>query len=509
MQPMNAQGIARLHVESEPRRMALPWFPLWLAAAALFPWTAYAQPRAPITLNVKDDGYRGMWHQTGGTMAGEWVYKYYSGGLSTYPSQLQPLAVHCAAVKKTFFCYGGTTKTSYTRLLHVVSYYDHKTGTVPRPTIVLDKQTSDAHDNPVMSVDDEGYIWIFSNSHGTSRPAYIHRSKRPYDIDEFQLVEPTRIDDAGQTVAMDNYSYMEAWHLPGVGFRCFFHHYGDPVTRTPMFMASSDGVAWSKWTRLGVIERGHYQVSAAKAGKYASALNFHPKEVGSDGRTNLYYVETTDDGKTWHTAGGVDVTLPLSQINNPALVHDYHGVDHLRVFLIDMLFDGSGHPVIFYTTSKQCGGAVSCCNGPSDVPRTWTIARWTGTAWVITPFRNVDNNYDFGSLYFEADGTWRIIGNADPKPQPWNTGGEIAIWVSTDSGATWTKVKQLTHGSKWNHGYVRRPINAHPEFYGFWADGDARAPSDSRLYFTDKDGTHIWRLPSVMTESTATPQIAW
>ncbi len=121
---MNAQGIARLHVESEPRRMALPWFPLWLAAAALFPWTAYAQPRAPITLNVKDDGYRGMWHQTGGTMAGEWVYKYYSGGLSTYPSQLQPLAVHDAPRSRRRFSATAAHKrgkTSYTRLLHVVS----------------------------------------------------------------------------------------------------------------------------------------------------------------------------------------------------------------------------------------------------------------------------------------------------------------------------------------------------------------------------------------------------
>jgi len=29
---------------------------------------------------------------------------------------------------------------------------------VPRPTILLDKKTNDAHDNPVMNVDAEGYI---------------------------------------------------------------------------------------------------------------------------------------------------------------------------------------------------------------------------------------------------------------------------------------------------------------------------------------------------------------
>ena len=32
--------------------------------------------------------------------------------------------------------------------LHMVSYYDHASGTVPRPRILLNKHTDDAHDNP-------------------------------------------------------------------------------------------------------------------------------------------------------------------------------------------------------------------------------------------------------------------------------------------------------------------------------------------------------------------------
>ena len=80
-------------------------------------------------------------------------------------------------------------------LLHKVSYYDHRTGLVPRPTILLDKRTADAHDNPVISVDDEGHIWIFSTSHGTSRPSYVHRSARPYDVNEFVQVHPMKIEE--------------------------------------------------------------------------------------------------------------------------------------------------------------------------------------------------------------------------------------------------------------------------------------------------------------------------
>jgi hypothetical protein len=39
------------------------------------------------------------------------------------------------------------------------------------------------------------------------------------------------------------------------------------------------------------------------------------------------------------------------------------------------------------------------------------------------------------------------------------------------------------------------------------ADGNARKKSESRLYFTDRDGTHVWRLPTTMTGDTAKPEI--
>ena len=71
--------------------------------------------------------------------------------------------------------------------------------------------------------------------------------------------------------------------------------------------------------------------------------------------------------------------------------------------------------------------------------------------------------------------------------------------------ATWTKVKQLTAGSQYNHGYCRRPVNAHPDFYALWADGHGRKPSESRLYFCDREG-NVFRLPPKMTGETAKPE---
>ena len=40
-------------------------------------------------------------------------------------------------------------------------------------------------------VDEQGHLWIFSNSHGTARPSYLHKSIKPYSIDEFELVWTT------------------------------------------------------------------------------------------------------------------------------------------------------------------------------------------------------------------------------------------------------------------------------------------------------------------------------
>jgi hypothetical protein len=466
---------------------------------AVIPLALHANAEASdgnLTINKKDTGYRGIWYMNQPS-GDEYVYKY-SGGLGTYCAKHKPFAVYCEKVDKTFFCYGGTTTDSDQKLIHMVSYFDHRTATVPRPTILLDKKTSDAHDNPVISVDDEGYIWIFSTSHGTSRPSYIHRSVRPYDIDKFKLIDITKIEN-GREVPMTNFSYMQSWHLEGKGFAAFFTRYNYPAARTICFMTSPDGVKWSQWQRLAAIDQGHYQISAAGKTKAGSAFNFHPQPKGLNWRTNLYYIETDDLGKTWRSADGQELTLPLTKPKNAALIHDYQK-EGLNVYLKDIRFDAKERPVILFITSK---GYES---GPKNDPRTWTTACWTGERWQVRPAFVSDNNYDMGSLYLEDDGTWRVIGPTETGPQPYNPGGEIAMWVSRDKGLTWKKAGQLTNGSERNHTYARRPVNAHPDFYAIWADGHGRKPSQSLLYFCDKQG-NTYVLPREMDEEFVRPEL--
>lgn len=446
-----------------------------------------------ITLNKKADGYCGIWYECG-TTRGEYIYKY-SGGLGTYCAKHRPFAIYSPEADTTFFCYGGTRKGENRALVHMVSYYDHKTGMVPRPTLLLDKTTSDAHDNAVISIDKEGYIWIFSTSHGTSRPSYIHKSKKPYDIDEFELIDPVWQRENGQEPFI-NFSYFQAWHSGDNGFACFMTLYSQPATRTTYFISSLDGINWDSPVCIGAIAQGSYQISNIASSKAATAFNYHPAKPGISKRTNVYYIETPDFGSTWQNAAGEKIDLPLTKPDNAALVYEVEG-EGKNIYLKDITFDDADNPVILVVRS----GGWQC--GPQNNPRTWLVVRWTGQEWKVVPAFDSDNNYDTGSIFATGD-TWQIVGPSVVGPQAYNPGGEMMMWESKNQGETWNRVKQLTVNSPRNHNYARGAINAHPDFYALWADGHGRQESISNLYFCDKVG-NVYMLPRQMTTDFAKP----
>lgn len=426
------------------------------------------------------DGYRGIWYSNQAT-GDEHKFKY-SGGLGTYPQQHAPIAVYSREADKTFFCYGGSTGKPK-ELAAMVSYFDHQTGRVPRPRVVLVKPTDDAHENPTLQVDEAGHVWIFSNTHGPAGNSYIFRSRLPHSIDQFD------------EVARTNFSYSQPHVVPGEGF--LFLHTRYQNGRRLFWMTSRDGRQWTAPRGLAQIAQGHYQVSNRHGERVATAFNYHPREGGLNARTNLYYVETADMGATWTAAAGEQVETPLTAVQNAALVRDYEAEGRL-VYLKDVNFDSEDRPIILYLTT---GGYAP---GPRSGKREWFTAHWTGDEWRIRPFTVSDHNYDYGSLNVEDD-VWRIIAPTEPGPQPWGAGGEIVLWESRDEGGSWEKIRQLTRDSEFNHTYPRRPLNAHPQFYALWADGNPLEPSQSWLYFTDRDGSGVWRLPVEMTDDTAAP----
>ncbi|MCA9240051.1 MAG: BNR-4 repeat-containing protein [Planctomycetales bacterium] len=426
------------------------------------------------------DGFRGIWYAN---QLSDDEYKYkYSGGKATYPHQHHPIAIYRPEVNKTFFVWGGRYK-SQNSLLHMISYFDHNTRMVARPRVLLDKKTSDPHDNPTLCIDPEGYLYIFSAAHGTPRPSYIHRSTKPYDITSFEHLLTT------------NFSYTQPWHLPSFGF-VFMHTRYRGGHRVMHVMTSKDGKHWQPPLELAHIQWGHYQVTQPLADTIGSAFNMHPNGQGLNWRTNLYYIQSTDGGKTWTTVQGEKLTLPITDRDSPALVKDYQA-EGLLCYMKCLRFTPEGRPVILHLTSK------GYASGPENDPRTFTTARWTGSKWEFLEAMHADNNYDYASLDIRPDGDWILLGDTEPGPQLYNTGGEIALWRSHDQGHHWEMTKQLTRNSKYNHLYPRKPLNANPDFYAFWADGNAREQSDSRLYFTDMEGSAVWILPPKIDDEDA------
>ena len=433
-----------------------------------------------LLADEKDDGYRGIWFTLG--QFSEYGDKY-SGGLGTYTAKHLPLAIHVPQVEKTFFVYGGS-RQGERYLLAMASYYDHNTGEVPRPTIVHDKQgVDDPHDNPSIALDEQGHLWVFVSGRGQRRPGFIYRGREPYSVDAFEQIHE------------GEFTYPQPFWVDGQGFLHLHTKY--TRGRELYFATSRDGRSWSDAVKIAGMG-GHYQISNAQGNRVATVFNMHPNG-NVDQRTNLYYLETQDFGQSWQTVDGKTVELPLTDPGGIALVRDYRSEGRL-VYNKDLQFDTDGHPVILTVTSAHHQP------GPKGEPRTVSVVHWDGQAWRFHDVTTTTHNYDTGSLSIEPEGTWRVFTPSGTGPQRWGTGGEVEIWVSRDRGESWVKERDVTTASEFNHGYVRRPVNAHEDFYAFWTDGNPDELSPSRLYFTNRAGTSVWQLPYEMEGDREQPQ---
>ena len=436
--------------------------------------------------NTKADGYKGIWFTLGQ------FYDYgdkYSGGLGTYTAKHRPLAIYAPEVEKTFFVYGGTTGAEDRYLLCMIGSYNHRDSTVSRPTVVYDKQgVDDPHDNPSLLIDPEGYLWVFVSGRSTRRPGFKFKSTQPYSIASFDQV------------TQEEMTYPQPWYVEGRGFFHFFTKYTG--VRELYYETSDDGRRWSEDQKLaGIIgdqetKSGHYQVSGHYGDTLATFFSRHPNG-DVDQRTNLYYVQTTDFGKTWTTADGTKINVPVTEVNSPALVIDYESAGK-NVYLKDLNFDENGHPVCLYLTS---GGHEP---GPENNPREWQVTHYDGDHWQTQLVTTSDHNYDMGSLQIEG-ASWTVMAPTLDGPQRYGGGGEVTQWISQDQGKSWEKARQVTDSSQRNHNYVRRVMNGRAPFLYFWADGNPDELSPSVLYFGNQSGEY-WQLPYQMTHETEKPQ---
>jgi hypothetical protein len=332
----------------------------------------------------KANGYKGIWFTLGQ------FYEYgdkYSGGLGTYTAKHIPLAIYAEEVDKTFFVYGGTTGETDKYLLCMIGSYDHKNNLVSKPVVVHDKEgVDDPHDNPSISIDDNGYIWVFVSGRGRKRMGYKYRSKEPYMVEAFDQITEEEM------------TYPQPKYISGKGFLNLFTKYTG--MRELYFETSPDGETWTDDQKLVAIKRGgdknsgHYQISGQKGDKVVFFCNWHP-DGNVDQRTNIFYLQTIDFGKTWTTVEGEILDLPVTDINSKALVKEYFSKGE-NVYLKDVNFDSEGNPIALYLSGPGHEP------GPKNGPRQWNVIRWTGTEWENHIITTSDQNYDMGSLWVEG-----------------------------------------------------------------------------------------------------------
>jgi len=433
------------------------------------------------------DGFRGIWYPCG-TEPEPYRYKY-SGGLATYPQQVVPIAVYSAEVQRTYFVYGGASAQGH--LQNVVSYFDHRSGTLAQPRVVHTRDTVDAHFNATLAIDRAGHIYVFANSHGRGHAltsvtdetsstnaargrSIIYRSNAPHDVTSFSVVHT------------DNFSYSQPWPRPEGGLLWlhtrYIAHPGGGDRRQLYVSLSPDGLDWSAPPKpLVQIEKGSYAISRSDGQRVVVAFDVHPEGGGLDARCNVYALELDLGTGQASTLAGDQIEIPLSQVDNPALLLDTRARGELA-FLKDVAFDNAGRPAVLLLTSR---GARP---GPDSGPREWYVLHYDddddADSWALRLVGRSDHNYDHGSLFCSSQG-WDVLAPLQAGPQPWATGGIVVRLRSTDEGRTWTQVAQFPVRQSRNQTYVRGVHQADPAFQALWADGDALNVSPSTLYMVD------------------------
>ncbi|MDX9725474.1 MAG: BNR-4 repeat-containing protein [Bacteroidales bacterium] len=439
----------------------------------------FFSPGYLFSQNPRVNGYRGIWFSTGPRQ--EYGYKL-SGGVATFGSRHRPIAVYSEGAEKTFFVYGGTTDQDERHLLIMASYFDHRSGKVPKPVIVYDKMgVKEPYDNSSLTVDVNGYIWIFVSGYGRTRPGLIFRSNSPYSIDGFEMISEMEMVSP------------QPWSMDEKGFVLFYSKTGNG---SELFCSSSiSGKDWSDSRKLASMG-GHLQISESYGGRIATAFNYFPGG-DIDRQTNLYLMLSDDNGNSWKTIESRRLQIPLREVENEALLKNFEKEGKL-VHLSDIDFDSNGDPVILIIVSK---GNIP---GPVSGPREWFVVYRKDNEWVFSKVCESTHNFDRGAIDIKDD-EWRVIGPTEPGPQKYGTGGEIALWTSSDNGHSWEKKIDVTMNSINNNSFVRNPDNVSKEFFALWTDGNSDEFSRSYLYFTNEKCNKVWMLPYEMEQDFQKP----
>jgi hypothetical protein len=437
---------------------------------------AVAQTKGAIVEPADDELSQGVWY-TPGTFEGyargitdyppeKYACVYpgkptvYSGPMATYCAWHRPMAIYSPEVDKTFLVFGNPENSP------AISYYDHRQKTFASPVVLGTNPNGDAHRNPTVLIDGTGIITVFFGAH--SHPTRVVKSVRPYDISEWTAA----------AVLGEKTSYPQPWEL--MRGEIFVSYRSSPPAWC--YRISADGAeSWSPETRLIDFSGcSIYAVTIAETGSFPRTIHVAwsrmgggtPEEIRTKAlwarRYNVYYARSDDGGRTWERSDGREYELPIDE---PQAEKLFDSAEH-GVWLNDIQLDSRGTPCILFVDGDVTNYRCS-----------WKVAGLTSSGWTMSDVAQSDHMYDAGGLVILADDDFRIWG-ATGVSQPYEDGGEIEEFRSTDHGVTWTKTNPLTTGSRYSHNHVKTVFNHRKDaFRVIWSYGDSNYPPATRNVF--------------------------
>lgn len=411
---------------------------------------------------------RGVWYACGykvNTLPGhDYVY---SGPMATYCAWHHPMAVYSADTNRTYWVFGNAENAP------TITYYDHAAKQFTHPVVLGTNPDGDAHRNPTLALDEQGFLHVFYGSHG--HPTHTLRSRRPHDLSAWETLSD---------LPEPHTTYPQPWLIsPGEIMVSYRQAPGWNCTTT-----TDGGRTWSTPTNVvnfgcpegaaGCAECSIYAISVAESAGYPRKVHLAwsrlgggtPEEIATKHlwarRYNVYYAWTGDGGRTWRRSDGSEYSLPITE----EAAEKVYDCGQRGVWLKDVKLDAAGRPLILFLDAE-----------PATFESRWQVARLRSDGWSTSYLATSDHMYDDGGLVYLSERDIRVYGPTTDV-QPHEDGGEIEEWQSLDGGATWRNTRHLTAGSRYSHNNVK-VVFGHEHGPGdlrvVWSYGDSNYPPES------------------------------
>jgi hypothetical protein len=373
----------------------------------------------------------------------------YGGGHATYCAWTRPMAIYAPSQDKTFFVFGNAENAP------TISFYDHKSKRFGHAVTVAANPDMDAHKNPHLLIDEDGFLYMFYRAHCT--PTHAVKSVRPFDISKWESLG----------VVVESSSYPQPWQLKR-GEIIVLYRGGGTHNATQSYVKSTDGGAtWSSPVHIATPppKNGIYGVSIAETGAYPRKVHIAWSLTRGDWwqRYHVFYAHSDDGGTTWRKSDGSACKLPISEPTSEMIFES--AVPDRGVWLKDIQLDSKGNPYVLFIDANSL-----------TYESVWRLAKCVGGKWTFHEIATSDHPYDDGALVMLDDGDIRVYAPTTAS-QPHLDGGKIEEWRSTNGGKTWTNTKHLTTGPRFSHNHVKTVFNGGKgDFRVFWNHGDASYP---------------------------------